>query len=246
MSFSQQQSSGNWGGPPSPRVPMRLWSATRWIIAINIAVFLLDLIFGGRLSEAGNLGYAATIMHLQLWRPITYQFLHFGALHIFFNLIVLYYFGPLIEPILGRLRFAIFYLCCGVAGALVFLIFSKLHWIGLSPSARLVGASASIFGVMGAAARLMPNTRVQMVLFFIPPIQMRMLNLVLIYAGMALLVLLTAGQNAGGELSHLGGALLGYGIAGSFSRLSRVGSSQKKSAFWQPGQNNFLREEFRK
>jgi membrane associated rhomboid family serine protease len=246
MSFPQRHPRRPSAGPPSPYLPIRLWSATRWLITINIVVFVVDLLTRGTLSKFGNLNYADAVPHLQLWRLLTYQFLHVGALHIFFNMIILYYFGPLIEPLLGKLRFTFFYLACGVAGGILYLAFSALHWIGLTPHDALVGASASIFGIMAAAARVMPNTKVQLVLFIVPPITLRMFNLVLIYVGIALVVLFTAGQNAGGELSHLGGAALGYVAAGSFSRLARLGSPRKKSTFWRPGEDNFLREEFRK
>jgi membrane associated rhomboid family serine protease len=84
------------------------------------------------------------VAHGQWWRIVTSGFLHENLLHIGFNMWVLYYLGLILEPAIGRLRFAAVYavsLLCGSLGALL-----------VSPHSLTVGASGAIFGLMGAAA----------------------------------------------------------------------------------------------
>jgi hypothetical protein len=84
-------------------------------------------------------------------------------------------------------------------------------WLGSffesGPAVRLVGASAGIFGILLAAARIAPDTQV-MLLF--PPIPIQLRTLAWIFVGIAVYTVLTAGNNAGGQAAHLGGAALGY------------------------------------
>ncbi len=158
---------------------------------------------------------------LQIWRFIGFQFCHASLNHILFNMIGLFFFGPIVERYLGAKRFAAFYLLCGVAGALLYLLLNFSGFIvatatngrvmipGLlfnDPDMPLVGASAGVFGVIIAAARLMPDAKV--LLFFIIPMKLKTLayGLVLVAAASVLL----GWNNAGGEAAHLGGALAGW------------------------------------
>lgn len=158
---------------------------------------------------------------LQIWRFIGFQFCHASLNHIVFNMIGLFFFGPIVERYLGAKRFAAFYLLCGVAGALLYLLLNFSGFIvatatngrvmipGLlfnDPDMPLVGASAGVFGVLIAAARLMPEARV--LLFFVVPMKLKTLayGLVLVAAASVLF----RWNNAGGEAAHLGGALAGW------------------------------------
>ncbi len=130
------------------------------LIAINVAVFLAE--GSGSLSASGSasgtliregalLGSSPLpqlagegVAHGQWWRLISSGFLHENLLHIGFNMWVLYYLGTMLEPAVGRVRFALIYgvsLLCGSLGALI-----------VSPHSLTVGASGAVFGVMGAAA----------------------------------------------------------------------------------------------
>src|SRR5205809_8047326 len=79
---------------------MRLWPVTFWLILINIAVFVGQLISADRITEWGIFSVATAIHGLQLWRFITFQFLHADIWHLAFNMLALYYFGTFLE---GRL-----------------------------------------------------------------------------------------------------------------------------------------------
>ena len=121
------------------------------LIGINIAVALASLASGG----AGTTGLGtdaihrngelsrATIAHGDFWRLVTSGFIHAGLLHLLFNMFALFILGSLLEPVVGRLRFALIYavsLLCGSFGALL-----------LEPNAPVVGASGAIFGILAAA-----------------------------------------------------------------------------------------------
>ena len=227
------------------------WSVTTWLLAINIAVFLLDRLLGGTglayvrviLSQAsgiigdayipvrqaaevvvpaglrvdaidrvsplnrwGFFSFESALAQLQLWRWFTFQFLHASLGHIFGNMLGLFFFGSMIEQFLGRRRFLVFYLACGVAGPLLYLLFVLANVLQAETYTPLVGASAGVFGILAAAAVIAPDTMV--LVYGIVPVKLRTLALVLL--GVAALTVFTQGRNAGGEAAHLGGAALGY------------------------------------
>jgi len=197
---------------------MNMMSVTTWLIAINVVVFLLDqlttshvLIDGMRyiyqpITLWGQFTTDDAIFKLQLWRFLTFQFLHAGFTHLLFNMLGLYFFGPLIESYLGRWRYLAFYLLCGMAGPISYLLFYGLHVAAADRGASLIGASAGVFGVLVAAARIAPNVTV--LIYGVIPARLRTVAWVLL--GIAVYTVFTNGHNAGGEAAHLGGAALGY------------------------------------
>ena len=145
------------GRPYSPAT-IRTWSVTTWLIAINVAIFVLDMLTHRSLANLGYFSATKAIGGLQTWRFLTFQFLHLNVSHIFFNMLSLYFFGPMVEQYLGRLRFLGFYLLCGMAGAGCYLVLMVLHVLGDGSATPLLGASAGIFGVLIAAAtRVAPD-----------------------------------------------------------------------------------------
>ena len=183
---------------------------TYWLIAINVAVFiagfLADLLSPGWLARLGQFSFDAAISHLQIWRFITFQFLHATLMHIVFNMLTLYYFGAIVERYLGRARYLAFYLFCGMAGAAAYLLLVAAHFV--SPTTPLVGASAGIFGVLIAAAtRVAPNVKVRLL---IPPVTLKLQTLAWAMVGLAVFSLLYGAEHPGGAMAHLGGAGLGY------------------------------------
>jgi membrane associated rhomboid family serine protease len=167
----------------------------------------------------------------QLWRLIGFQFLHADMLHLMFNMIALYFFGPLIEGVLGGKRYLAFYLLCGIAGGLMYLLLNLAGYVwvdslgfvevpGLLFNAAgtpLIGASAGVFGVLVGGAFLAPN--VMVLLFFVLPMRLATVAWVLIAISIGSIIIGTA--NAGGEAAHLGGALAGFGLIRHPDRLHR-------------------------
>ncbi|MET0146925.1 MAG: rhomboid family intramembrane serine protease [Ilumatobacteraceae bacterium] len=143
---------------PDVKTRARYWSArqptlvTYSLIAINIAVFVWLVIddsgalSGGRLTRRQyDLGLAAPFLEQngEWYRLVTSGFLHFGIIHLAFNMLLLYQLGQLLEPAIGRIRFALLYFAAllgGSAGALL-----------VQPNAVHGGASGAVFGLMGAA-----------------------------------------------------------------------------------------------
>ncbi len=190
-------------------------SVCKWMLIVNIAVFVIDSIMAGGLrtnntpwlTAIGYFSVEKALMQFQIWRVFTYQFLHADFFHILFNMIGLFFFGPLIERWWGSKRFLAFYLLCGVSGAVVASLLGSIPgFIPFSYQSALVGASGSLFGILAGAAMLFPNMRVMLL---IPPVPMSMRVMALIFLGIAALNVLVAGSNAGGDAAHLGGALLG-------------------------------------
>ena len=84
----------------------------------------------------------AGIEHGEWWRLGTSAFLHYGPLHLALNMVSLYFAGSILEQVIGRWRYLLLYIVCGLAGAA-----GALLW---SPNALTAGASGAIFGILGA------------------------------------------------------------------------------------------------
>ena len=97
---------------------------------------------------------------------ITSMFMHGGIAHIFGNMLFLYIFGDNLEHTLGHVRYAIFYLVCGIIASLAHVITTAM--LATDPSSLLIpslGASGAISGVLGGYMLLHPKRRVTVILF---------------------------------------------------------------------------------
>jgi membrane associated rhomboid family serine protease len=175
------------------------------------------------LESWGHFSTARAFFGLEVWRFITFQFLHANITHLGFNMLGLWFAGYLVEGYLGKRRFLAFYLTCGIFGSLMYLLLNLsgnilAHQFNVQQSAvlnpllfdsvytPLVGASAGIFGLLIAAAFIAPDDRVY-VLGIIP---MRLRTAAYGFTVIALISLLFGEQNKGGEAAHIGGAIAGY------------------------------------
>jgi len=143
---------------------------------------------------------------IRFWTPLTYMFMHAGWLHILFNMLWLYWFGQIFEEYMGEKRIVGVYLLGGLTGA-VFYVFSYNFFPVFAPALLLstaVGASASVMAIMVATATLLPDYSIPLIL--IGPVKLKWLALAMVIVD----YLSIAGPNAGGEIAHLGGALLGF------------------------------------
>lgn len=215
-------------------------SVVTWIIVINCIVFLLDGILTGSAragsfspSEWGYYSVEKGIYQGQLWRWVTSQFLHAGFFHLFFNMLALFYFGPMVEQWWGPRRFTAFYLLCGIGGCLVYTVLSFIPGLlRVDEHTGLVGASGCIFGVLIGAARVAPR---QTVMLLIPPIPMQLRTMAFVFLGIAVVSVLAGSMNAGGEAAHLGGAVVGFlfmkypGVLGFADRFSGSVARWKKN-----------------
>jgi membrane associated rhomboid family serine protease len=167
------------------------------------------------LDRWGHMSTWFVVRELQVWRVVTFQFLHANITHIFFNMFGLWVFGGMVEQYLGSRRYAAFYLTCGIFGALSYLLLNALGASGVrlpgvlveDQHTPLVGASAGVFGVIVAAAYIAPNAIVQLLF---PPIPIKLKVMAYAYVGLAAFNLLSRGHNAGGDAAHMGGAIAGF------------------------------------
>lgn len=234
----------DFGGGFHPR-PLRLWPVTYWLIAINIAMFLAQLASQGIVTNWGDFSIAGVIYGFQLWRFLTFQFLHASLWHLLFNMVTLYYFGDFVERRLGARRFLAFYLICGACGGASYLLIWQLGFIRPETAGPMVGASAGIFGVLIAVLYLAPRMIVQLLF---PPIALRMRTLAAIFLVIAVGTIFLQGSNAGGEAAHLGGALVGWILIKNVHWLNIFDHSRKRAhRFWRPGDpaSTFFREDIR-
>ena len=234
------------------RQRLRFWSVTQWLIALNVAVYAADVLSRHAPARWGAFSAADALYEFQVWRFITFQFLHASPVHLFFNMVALYFFGTSVEARLGKTPFVVFYLACGTGGALAYILMWKLDWLDAGAYTQLVGASAGVFGALVGAAVLSPHSTVRLLF---PPVTLRMRTLALIFVGLAVLTIWDRGANAGGEAAHLGGAVVGYVLIRNQRALNwitrlRVGSGRpggRRRRFWRPGDpaENFFRRDVR-
>jgi membrane associated rhomboid family serine protease len=199
-----------YAGQTGPRLGRDLTPVTKWLIIANIAVYLCDVFLTrGLLQHWGEFSVYQAFREGEVWRLISFQFLHDGRSigHIFSNCLGLYFFGPWMERWWGSARFTIFYLLCGMAGAVFFTVLMTMNVVDGSVFTPLIGASAGLFGILAGTALIAPDLRV-MLLF--PPVELSMRQLACLALGIAAVMILFSGPNAGGEAGHLGGAILGY------------------------------------
>lgn len=139
------------GDPPRAK-PVVAFPVTLALIVLNSAAFAAEIFKGGAedsntLISLGALWPQLVLEDGQWWRLLTACFLHFGALHIISNMLVLFVLGRLLEPLIGWLRFSLIYLASGVASSAFVLLLMES---GATDYALLVGASGAIFGLLGA------------------------------------------------------------------------------------------------
>jgi membrane associated rhomboid family serine protease len=178
-------------------------SLTPWVgrlLIANAVVYFLTLTVFSDASFLQWFAFSPETMAKQPWTVVTYMFLHSGFLHLAFNSLALFFFGPAVEEQMGGTGFLRYYLLCGLGGAA--LSFAFYFW----SSAPVVGASAAIYGVALAFAYYWPNTPVYV--FPIPrPIPVKWLVLTL-----AAIDVIWAYFRVGNvaHLAHLGGFLFGF------------------------------------
>lgn len=181
------------------------------LIGLNVLVWLAILATGGRASALvdrlalrPDSGYArladGSIVVVRgvddgaWWQLLTTVFTHVEPLHLGFNMVALYFLGPVLENVLGRVRFLALYLVSGLAGSAAVMLLSE-------PQGQTVGASGAIFGLMGALAVVALKVRgqAQTVLTWIG------LNLVITF--------MVSGISWQGHIGGLvGGVLIGAGM----------------------------------
>lgn len=141
---------------------------------------------------------------LQPWSLITYSFLHFGFWHLFWNMIILYWFGAYVINLFQEKRFLTIYLLGAICGGLLYVIAYNFFPVFSNTNGRLLGASASVRAIMIFIAAYTPHTQIRIFFFKVKLWQIG------VFVVLLDLIQLPGSGNAGGLIAHLGGALFGY------------------------------------
>ena len=177
----------------------RMTRVVQALIAINVIVAFLGATIVQPSVLVSLFAFRQGPIAETWWTAFTYMFLHAGLLHLAFNLYTLWIFGPRIEHVWGSRSFALFFVWCGLGGAVFHAIFG-----GLAPMA---GASAAIYGVMLAYAMHWPKDEI----YFFGVLPMRVATMVALFVAIDLVRGLSGGGASGGVayFAHLGGVVFG-------------------------------------
>lgn len=180
----------------------------RTLLMANVGAFFIQMMMP---RLASLFVFIPAYALVRPWTVITYMFLHGGIMHILFNMLGLWFFGPQVEAMIGSRRFTILYFLSGLTGALASFIFSF--------GSPIVGASAGVFGVMMAFAHFWPHTPIH--IWGIIPVPARMLVIIT-----TVLAIWSGFGGRGGNVAHF--AHLG-GYAGAFLYLKWL--DRQRSSF---------------
>lgn len=193
------------------------------LIGVNVLVWLAIQVNGGggsrlvdrlallpdsairRLSD-GSLVEVRGVDDGAWWQIVTSTFAHVEPLHLGFNMLALYFLGPMLENVLGRWRFLALYLVSGIAGSAAVMLLSDVN-------GQTLGASGSIFGLMGALAVIALKVRGQV-------------QSILMWIGLNLVLTFTIGGIS--WQGHIGGL-----VSGALLGAAMVYAPRRNRAFWQ-------------
>jgi membrane associated rhomboid family serine protease len=199
--------------------------AVKWLLLVNAAVYLVQVLGGDKLLTKWFSVYPVSLLAvLQIWRLVTYQFLHGSVGHLLFNMLGLVFLGPTLEQHWGSRRFLVFYLSCGAVGALFYILLVALGFLVAVP---MVGASGAILGMLAACAILFPHFVVFIFLFPVP-IRVAAIAFTVLY----LFAVITKAANAGGDAAHLAGIVAGASYVLSQSWRTKL-KLKVQSALWE-------------
>jgi len=200
----------------SLRLPLKNGSTLIKLLYVNVGLFVI-LKLGYVICLLLGINTSSWLTYIEMpsswqmlwhqpWSLLTYMFLHMEFFHIFFNMLCLYWFGKLFLNFFSQKQLVGLYLLGGFGGALLYFAAYNVfpYFSDKVDQSYLLGASASIMAIILAVATTSPNYSIR--LFLIGDIRMKY------FAGITVLIsmLSMAGDNAGGEFAHLGGALVGF------------------------------------
>jgi membrane associated rhomboid family serine protease len=177
----------------------RMTRSVQALLVVNVAMLFLQWAVVSDADAFAVLGFQAGSLQRTLWSALTYMFVHYGVWHLALNMYALLAFGPRLESAMGTRAFTLYYLWCGLGGAVAHMLFVR--------TGLLVGASAGVLGVMFAYWQQWPDEEVA--LFGVIP--MRPWTMIVLLGGaiMALGVIGAGAPVAGGVqmayAAHVGG-----------------------------------------
>ncbi|MFM9073957.1 MAG: rhomboid family intramembrane serine protease [Bacteroidota bacterium] len=166
----------------------------RNLIIINVVVFLIQQLLP--FADLYLMLWPIDSGYFQLYQLFTYMFAHGGLWHIFFNMLALASFGPILESYWGERKFLVFYITTGIGAGLIYAGLNLFTGTG----GPMLGASGAIYGILMAFGMVFPNLEI-MLLF--PPIPLKAKYMVFVM-GLMTYAMDSSGQVA--HAAHFGGA----------------------------------------
>lgn len=206
------------------------------IILVNVIIFIVisiilvvsklskNLVLFNFISENIYLPASFNAFLTKPWTLVSYFFSHADIFHILFNMLGLYWFGNLIVEYLGNRRLVSLYLLGGLSGGLFFLLlFNLVPFFKETNTYGLIGASGAVYAVVVGAATLLPDYSFFMIFF--GPVRIKYIALVFVFISF----IGSVQENAGGNVAHLGGALLGFIFIKQLKRGTDIGKPISKA-----------------
>jgi membrane associated rhomboid family serine protease len=190
---------------------LRLTPVIRNLIFINVAFFIFQKI----LPDLAPWLYLHNVKtpYFRPFQLFTYMFCHGNFFHIFFNMLMLSFFGPILEEFWGQKKFVMFYTICGI-GAGGFNILMDMFF-GVGSFSVMLGASGAVYGVMTAFGIIFPNMELRM---FLLPISFKAKYMVMVLGAIAIWSGFRSNPaDDTAHLAHLGGIV----VAIIFLQISR-------------------------
>ena len=186
------------------------------IIVINVGLYIAFMLtkvvlilagkpdlFEGFLEQISLSSSFSEFSH-KPWTFLSYFFVHVDLMHVVFNMLFLYWFGQILQDFLGQPKTIQIYFMGGLAGAVAYIItLNTIPFFMKQGPMFLMGASAGVYAIVTAAATMRPNYTVHLLL--IGPVAIKYISAFYVVWS----VLESVGSNGGGNIAHLGGALVG-------------------------------------
>lgn len=195
------------------------------LIVINIIFFIIPLLLNTflwlfELKDISIIDYfvvEADLMSLifKPWSLITYGFLHGSFSHLFWNMIMLFYFGNILVNYFGDKRLLNVFFNGILFGGIIYIISYNLFPVFTGVSSKMIGSSAGVMAILFYITSYNPNHTIRF--FFV--------NIKLLYIAVFLLlmdIIQIPVDNSGGHIAHLGGALIGFLMSRSFKGIDFV------------------------
>jgi membrane associated rhomboid family serine protease len=208
------------------RRPYSIPVVTASIIAVNVVVFIAEIVGGAPFITAWSLVPADIVAGRHYLTIVTSMFMHGSVSHVAGNMVFLWAFGPEMEDRMGRVRYLLFYLIGGLA-AIAAQILAAPH-----STVPTLGASGAIAAVMGAFLVTYPTDRIRSLLFLFVFVRVTYIPAVVLVGVWFLTQLVSLGavvqqprlQAAGGVAyaAHVGGFIFGMVAARIFEGRSRL------------------------
>ncbi|MEP7268390.1 MAG: rhomboid family intramembrane serine protease [Saprospiraceae bacterium] len=193
---------------------IRLTDVVKQLLIINVLIYFLSQLHLNFMPDMAM--YYPGSDQFKPYQIITHMFMHGSLTHLFFNMFMLFTFGPMLESFMGSKRFLFYYFFCGLGAILTHTIMWYLEVQQYNPlemaaylahPGSVVGASGALFGVLIAFGMYFPDQKL-MLLF--PPIPLKAKYMVILAIGLEVYLQASESQTQVAHFAHLGGALFGF------------------------------------